>query len=419
MTADFPVRPITEDEFSGFYGLLYEAFHDTETADSGLDHELITFERDRSLAAFDGPDIVATAGAYSFQMTVPGAVTSVAGVSQVGVRPGYRRRGLVSGLLRRQFADIASRGAAVAALWASESNIYGRFGYGPASFSQGFTMKRGEHRLAPQAEALRAAAVDAGLRLRATSDPARADLAPVYDAVARTRPGMYARNQQWWESTLDDPETQRRGATALRCVVAEDDAGPRGYGLYRVTPHWGDDGLPAATLTVRELFALDPAACAAVWTDLLTRDLVGEIVTRMRPLDDPLPDLLADRRRTRPRLGDALWVRLVDVPGALAQRRYAGPVDTVLDVTDDLIPANQGRFRLRAAGPGEPATCEPVSADADVALPVSSLGAVYLGGVRLGELAAAGLATELRPGTLAPLSTALTWDPAPWCPNIF
>lgn len=419
MTADFPVRPISEDEFSGFYAVLEQAFHETNAGEWSREHELITFEQDRSLAAFDGPAIVATAGAYSFRLSVPGAAADVAGVSLVSVLPGYRRRGLLAGLMRRQLADIAGRGETVAALWASEGGIYGRFGYAPASFTVRLTIRRGENRLTAQAEALRAAAVDAGLRVRVSEDPASSELARVFDPVAQTRPGVPARSQRWWESALDDPEQDRRGATPLRCVLAEDDSGPRGYGLYSVTPSWGSDGLPAATLSVHELIALDPAAYLVVWGDLLTRDLVNEVVAARRPVDDPLLDLLADRRRARPVQGDGLWIRLVDVPGALAQRRYAGPVDTVLEVTDDLIAANSGRFRLRAAGPGERASCEPVSAAADVALPVASLGAVYLGGVRLGELAAAGLATELRPGALAPLSTALTWDPAPWCPNVF
>jgi hypothetical protein len=99
-------------------------------------------------------------------------------------------------------------------------------------------------------------------------------------------------------------------------------------------------------------------------------------------------------------------------------------VDVVIDVADGLFAENTGRWRLRTAGPagaaaGPGASCERTSAPADLALPVRALGAAYLGGTRLGALAAAGLVTEMRPGALAALSAALSWDPAPWCPAVF
>ena len=102
----------------------------------------------------------------------------------------------------------------------------------------------------------------------------------------------------------------------------------------------------------------------------------------------------------------------------------------MLEVTDGLLPANAGRWRLRAAGPGgaagvggaaglAAAECARTDEPADIALDVRELGAAYLGGTRLAALAAAGLVRELRPGAVGRLSTAMSWDPAPWCPRIF
>ena len=165
--------------------------------------------------------------------------------------------------------------------------------------------------------------------------------------------------------------------------------------------------------------AIDPAATAALWTDLLTRDLVGEVRAGPAPgRRRAAVPMLAGRRRARARLSDGLWVRLVDVPAALSQRQYAREVDVVIEVTDDVLPANAGRWRLRAAADGK-ATCERTNSAAELLMPVHALGAAYLGGTRLGSLAAAGQLAEQRPGALAELSAAMSWDPAPWAPMIF
>ncbi len=428
MSAAYPIRAISADEFPAFYAVLEHAFNSSRQTDAELQHELVTFELDRSLAAFDGPDIVGTAGAFTFRMTVPGDALAVAGVTAVSVLPSHRRRGILSSLMNRQLADIRDRGETVAALFASEAAIYGRYGYGIASAELDFRIRRGEGILPAQSAAPGPARPARALRLRsARPRDATAELAKVYDCVRRGRPGMPARDDHWWDHTLWDPEHRRSGSSPLRCMIAEDDAGPRGYALFSVKPEWGEHGIPDGVLQVRELMAADPGAHAAVWGDLLTRDLVAEVRARMRPADDPLLYLLADSRRARAHLLDGLWVRLVSVPGALTRRRYACAVDVVIDVADELFAENAGRWRLQAGGPADGAgpadapgaSCERTSAPADVFLPVRALGAAYLGGTRLGALAAAGLLTETRPGAVAALSAAFSWDPAPWCPGNF
>jgi predicted acetyltransferase len=222
-----------------------------------------------------------------------------------------------------------------------------------------------------------------------------------------------------------DPADRRHDTSPLHCMLAEDDGGPRGYALYSAVSRWDSDtSLPDSTLNVREMVAADAAAGAALSADLLSRDLTTEFRLRGRPVDDPLLYQLADPRRARPRLKDALWVRIIDVPGALARRRYSAPADVVLEVRDDLLPANAGRWRLTTTGfaedgAGLSATCGPSSSAPDVLLDVTQLGAAYLGGTTLGALAAAGLVTEGRPGAVRQLSTAWSWDPAPWCPVNF
>ena len=147
---------------------------------------------------------------------------------------------------------------------------------------------------------------------------------------------MFSRDEVWWRRTLSDPAEERHGASPLRCLLAEDEAGPRGYALYHGHGRWDDDTfLSDSRLDIRELAATDPAATAALWADLANRDLISELTVRLRPEDDPLLHLLADPRRARPAVTDGLWVRVVDVPGALSLRRYAAPVDMVIEVVDE------------------------------------------------------------------------------------
>jgi predicted acetyltransferase len=417
-SSPYPIRPIGEDELDSFVRVDEHAFHTSPPSESDRRILKDRFEFDRSLAAFDDATPVGITMCYSFQLSVPGQeVLPAAGVTFVAVLPTHRRRGVLTSLMRRQLADVRDRGEPLAVLWASESVIYSRYGYGRASWYLAYTLRRGEGALS------RAAAKGGdGLRLRlAEPDAVLPELAKVHDAVLPTRPGFFARNDAWWRSVIYDPAEQRHGDSPLRCLLAEDASGPRGYALYAGVDTW-TEFLPENVLKVRELMAADPEASATLWADLLSRDLTSEFRIERRPVDDPLLFQLADPRRTRPLINDALWVRLVDVPRALAGRRYASPVDVVLEVRDEILPANAGRWRLTttgdAPGGGLAATCVPADSAPDVALDVTELGAAYLGGTRLGAMAGAGL-VEGRPGALRQLSAALSWDPAPWCPRVF
>jgi predicted acetyltransferase len=418
MDAPYPIRPVDDSELPAFRGVDDQAFSSPWPRDELVRFDRMVFEPERTLAAFDGEQMVGTTVAYSFGMTVPGGDTvATAGVSAVAVLPTYRRRGILSSLMRRQLTEIAAGTEPLAALFASEAVIYGRYGYGAASDEYAFTFRRGDGGLRPvPGQADRAPA----LRL---TDPATAaaEIKTVYEAVRPTRPGMLSRPDRWWEPHLADPEFLREGSSPRAAVIAEDESGPRGYATYSVKHGEDADGLWAQTLRVRDLYWTDPVACAALWSDLLSRDLVTEVRARMRPVDDPVQHLLIDPRRARTKVSDGLWVRLVDVPEALRRRRYATAVDMVIEVTDPLLPANHGRWRLTAGvqDDGAKPTCERTTASADIALPVAVLGAAYLGGARLSGLAQAGQITEHRPGAAAALTAAMHWDPAPWCPTMF
>jgi predicted acetyltransferase len=420
MADQYEIRPISDDEYAAFRRVHDHSFNSGPAPTARWPRLRRQFEAERSLAAFDpglpaGLGLVGTTGIYSFEMAVPGAVFPVAGVSAVSVLPTHRRRGILRSLMTRQIADIAARGEEpIAALWASETPLYGRYGYGRASSHAHFRFGRGEGTLSALAPA------DPSLTLR-LAEPAAvaADLAKVYETVLSGQPGFFTRDFDWWERVLDDLAEERGGSSPLRCLLAADGSGVRGYALYRSTPRWEEGTvLPDGVIDVWELVAADPAAGAALWRDLLSRDLVGSVTADLRPADDPLLYQLHDSRRARVRVVDNLWVRVIDLPGALSRRAYSSAVDVVLEVTDALLPGNAGRWRLRAGGAGG-VDCARTDEAADIALDVRELGAAYLGGTRLATLAAAGLVDERRPGAVGALSTALSWDPAPWCPRIF
>ncbi|MER7505778.1 GNAT family N-acetyltransferase [Nonomuraea pusilla] len=407
----FPIRPIDESEWPAFAHTMDEGFGWTPHPQKTERYKAET-EFDRTLAAFDGDRIVGTTMVLSLTMTVPGGRLPVAGVSAVSVLPSHRRRGVLSSLMRRQLSDIRERGEAVAALYASESSIYGRFGYGRAASELSFRLNKQAAAFVPNAPA------DPSLRVR-VAEPAREreTLERLFAAVAPARPGRYDRVPARWDHVLADEEFDQHGAGRLRCALVEDDGGVRGYALFRIRSSWDRDGLPDGELLVREVEAADPAAYALLWRHLLDRDLVTRVEAGGRPADDPLIALLADQRQLRAGWTDELWVRLVVVERALASRAYAAPVDVVLEVEDDVCPWNAGRWRLRADAAG--AECERVEDDPDVTLPVSALGSAYLGDGLLGALLGADALREHRPGAVRALAAAMSWTPKPSAGLVF
>lgn len=375
-------------------------------------------ECERSVGVWDGDECVATAGAYTFGLTVPGGgVVSAAGVTMVSVAATHRRRGILTSMMRRQLDDVRSWGQSVALLTASEPAIYGRFGYGVGTrqLSAEIDTSRVSFRVPADAEGADA------VRLRYVAlDDARESIESVYARQVHGRPGMLERRPGWERKLLIDPPERREGATALQCVLARrgegDDAETVGYALYRVKPGWEPAG-PKGTVVVDRVSALDPVAYATLWRFLGEIDLTSGVSVSNLPVDDAFQFLVSDVRRSNIRLRDSLYVRLVEVGAALAARTYQAPVDVVFEVEDAFCPWNEGRWRL--TGDIKGASCERTADAADLSLSVRELGSMYLGDTSPVALAAAGLVRELRPGALAEASVAFVSPVAPWLPHGF
>jgi predicted acetyltransferase len=251
-------------------------------------------------------------------------------------------------------------------------------------------------------------------RLR-MGDPAELlpDIGKVYDQVRIGRVGWSDRDERWWRYVLTDPKDRRGGGTKRYAVVHDGPGGPTGYALWRVHNRWNDHG-PDAEVDVREVAAGDPETYQALWRFLLGIDLSRSVRYRMGAVDEPLRLLVDEPRRLGETVSDALFVRLVDLPGALAARRYLTPLDVVLEVEDPILTANSGRWRLTGGPDG--AACVRTGEAADLVCSVTDLGAAYLGGTSLASLAAAGRVRQLTgndPGV------AFGWHRAPSATEVF
>ena len=362
---------------------------------------------DRMHAVLDGGDIVAGAGVFPFRLTVPGGAVPCAGVTVVGVLPSHRRRGLLRRMMDAQLRDIRERGEPIAALWASEETIYPRFGYGLAALTHHVDADRSG--VAIRSELAR----DGAMRLVA-HDEALRTFPRVYERVARTRPGMILRTRDWWTiRRLDDRPEARRGGGPLVRALLERDGRPVGYAIYRLAQEGSTPETWTKTVRVVEAAGIDDAATRDVWRFLLEIDWTDRVTAYQLPVDHPLP-LLVDRiNKLRLSVWDGLWLRVVDVPSALAGRTYAsGPV-TVEVTSDPHFPENVGTWTVDG---GE---VRRTRRRPDVCVAVDGLGSAFLGGVPFSQLARAGRVEERARGGIERADAAFRASAAPWCVEIF
>ena len=340
-------------------------------------------EWDRTIVADTGAGLVASAATNSYRMTVPGGEVGAGGLTIVTVAPTHRRRGVLTGMMRRHLEDVRDRGEEVAILLASESSIYGRFGFGAA-------VDTGQWELARIHGAFRSdVPAPLGSYRLLGAEAAMPIVRRLWSETAARIPGSVHPREVDYIRLLDDPPHHRDGATANRYLVYDRDGEPQGYARYRQKEEW-TGFVSDSKLMVREVHARDGEAYAALWRFLLDIDLVATIQAYPHPVDAPLRLLLRDPRRLVVKAHDGLWVRLVDVPRALAARRYAVAGSVVLEVRDDFF-GSGGRFRLEGGPDG--ATCSPTTDAADLAIGIEHLGSVYPGGRSLASLAWLGFVT--------------------------
>ncbi|GIG66522.1 GNAT family N-acetyltransferase [Phytomonospora endophytica] len=409
MTDPYPLRPVIDAEFTPWARMIADTYS-VDRTDAELAQQRAATDLTRTIGAFDGDLPVGGASIYPRLLAVPGAIMPVVGVATVGVGPTHRRRGILTSMMRAQLTGLYESGAeSLAVLRPAEAAIYGRYGYGAASRGNRLRCDKRGMVFKPGTD------FGDGTVEQLDRDAARPLLEKVYDRVWPGRAGWADRSETLWNGRLFDEPGTRDGATSLRFAVHREPGGEvTGYVLFRRANAVDALGEFAGTVRVQELAAESPTAYAALWRFLAGIDVLPWIEYE-GALDEALPELLVDPRAARSTVVDRLWVRLVDVDRALAGRRYATPLDVVLDVDDAFCPWNTGRHRLRADG--GTVTCERTTAEAGLALTATELGSVFLGGTTLSALAATGRVRELRPGALSAASLAFRSEREPFYPG--
>lgn len=397
-------RTLVEDELRGANDLFRAALHFKPATDEGWAIMRAGYIPDRSFGAFDGDRQVGIAISFPSSLTLPGgAMLPAAGVTAVGVRSDYRRRGALTGMMRAQLEDCAARGDVFAMLHASEPVIYGRFGYGIATLVRNVKVRSQRAVVRPEVPV-------AGTVRLLDNDEIIPTLKAAYPALVSTRTGMMGRSEEWYAISLE-----RRLGDEHILVAAHFTPGGEvdGWVTYMPVDDDSDDPRANSGLRVLDFQAADQGVVNDLWRYLVGVDLVDEITAYFRPSDDPIEELLVDNYAVRSERDDELWVRLVDVPAALAGRTYGVAAPVVVEVVDALLPGNSGRYRISPQG------MTPTEDTPQLTVAPEELAMLYLGAYRASTLAGIGRITVADPSALPAADRLFAVDRPAWNGTMF
>jgi predicted acetyltransferase len=401
----FEIRSARPEEFPEVIGPIFHYFGRPPSSDFTQAFGRLV-PPDRIHAALDDGAVVGSASVYPLETGIPGGFVRAAGVTMIGVLPTHRRRGILRALMRAQLDDVHERGEPIAYLWASEDALYGRYGYGVASFTGNIELSRDRAAFYRDFE-------PAGTIRLVEAEEAVEPFSEIQRRAAVQHPGMFVRTPEWWRSRrLADPEWGREGGGEMVRALLELDGRPAGYALYRL--HFSiERGIPSGYTSVIEAVGDSPTATRELWRFLIGIDWMDRVRAGLLPLDHELFLLLQEPRRLTFNQRDGLWVRLVDLEAALNARRYKPGEPVIVDVADEFCPWNAGTWEVGPEGASRSGRAPELRLDA------SALGSAYLGGFAFGELARAERIEELADGALDRADTLFRTERYPWCPEIF
>jgi predicted acetyltransferase len=394
----------SEDEFRSFLECDAICFAG-EVREEAVPLARAFLEADRTMGAFAGGRLVGTCGNLTMELTVPGpASLACAGVTWVSVLPSHRRQGILTAMMARLLDDTEEHGEPMAVLLASESAIYGRFGYGPATQAATYEIDKDHATLALRP------VTDGAIRVLLPGE-ASTTLPAIHETNRRLYAGGCRRSDGWWGERLADAEADRGGASRMYHAVHEPPEGPPdGYLTWRVEERW--DPNPANLATVTDYSGATDAVRLALVEFACQLDLVGRVRLQSFPVDEPLRWALAEPRQLVTRsVRDVLWVRILDVARCLSARSYGVADRVVIDVEDGFRPDCGGRFALDTRGG---ASCRRTDEPADLVMTTADLGALYLAGVSAATLEAGGRLRSLTAGAVGRAARLFATDRPPY-----
>jgi predicted acetyltransferase len=402
---DLELRTVESQADEESYSDCVGAAFGTRMPQDVFDADVAAIGRDHMLAALEEGVVVGTAAWFPLELTLPGGgLASGVGITSVTTRPTHRRRGVLTGLMKRMLAEHAESGFACSLLNASEGGIYGRFGYGVGTYKCRYTLDKRLVRLRPEAEAIRAGDIDGSGRVRIVSRDEAAKVFPeVWERARLLRPGEVSYPDAFWAMHFRSPSPPWAGIDDDKRFFAfyEEDGDVLGYVDYQVAsrPEHRVVDLDLLVATTR-------SAYFALWRYLIGIDLTPVLETRQRPVNEPIRHLLSDARQLQmSSFQDALWVRPLDLVRLLEARRYSPGVagQLSLAVRDSVLPQLEGVYTIEADGVGAASVTRAGAdsggaASADLDLDVAEVGSVLLGGTSFVALREAGLVAENTPG---------------------
>ena len=400
------IRPIEEKERAELSRIVRTAFNAGPQMN-------VTLPLDWTLCAFQDGKLTTSYGFYPLKMLLNGVEADVSGVTMVGTLPIYRRRGHLRAVTERHFQMLREVGKEhIAALYASRTAIYQRYGYAVVT---GFT----SHTIEPRdVQLLHAPPVEG--EFREAGEAEDATMLDIYHASTAGKNGYLVREGDYFSitgapyTTYTPPEM----AEKLMKVIYYERGKPLGYLAYTVDRDQRPGQGMGQALTVNEMAWLTPAAYHGIWEYLARFDLVNQISRGRVPPDDPLPHLLLEPQRltvTAPNHG--MLARIVDVAKALPLRPYAAEGELTFSVVDDLCDWNRGVWKLTAGPAGS--TVTKADGSPQVTMPVSTLGMLFFGRVTATEAARMGRLETHDEKALAVWDAVMQTEYAPFCADMF
>lgn len=399
------IRQVRDEEFLQWRIAVRGSLGDHTNPESTAFMRAHRVEIDRLLVCMDGDTMAGSGGADSFDMTLPGGVqVPVAGVAYITTAPTHRRRGIQRNIMKRIHDDARKRGDAASILWASQSHLYFRYGYGNTMpvHNWHIDLRHTSYEHAPEWS---------GHYVKLERDEAIPLMTEAYERTRPHRTGMITRTAKRWLYEIHPVETKDEFF-----VIYKEGNESLAYARYTIDKDPDDEF--KGTMHVVEAVAATDAAHAALWRYLFDQELVDNLKAHARPTDDPLIWMLAEPRRLRRTLTDAIWMKFLNIPAMLEQRTYPIEDSLTLQIIDAEIKES---WNLAVDFGNEGATCRPTSATPDLVMNESELAAMYAGAVECSMLANIGLVdvSARTPNAALRADAIFRTSPAGWNPYHF